>query len=367
MKRNRLQNILLLSTVGLVLTSGIAHADDAGSRFYDLIKPLLAKVQKPAKDIFAEQDQAVQLARSGQPDAALEILEPIYKSNTNNLSIARDYAAILRWAGRDVEAISIYEGIPAHEPDYVLAAIGHSYRKLNQTDKALEVYRLGGRDYPTNVTFTEGEIRCLVDKEDFDTALARTNEDIAKHGERPEIIAARKDINELLIKRRHDNAINLARTGQYQQALSVLTELHAQYPNDIATTRDFMAVTAWAGGHDDSVVAIYESMGSTDQPDYVLSAAAGSYRRLNKTDKALATYQEGLRRYLDNVTFVEGIIRCLLDANKYNDAILIANEDIRIHGSRPEITSALQDAQNLKSKNEKHTHKTKSAKKHRKD
>ena len=315
---------------------------------------LISKFRTPTNNPYTDQDHAAQLARDGKFDEALKILEPIYKSNTNNLTIARDYVAILSWDGRDQDAVTIYETLPAKEPDYVLSAVGHSYRKVNQPEKALAVYRLGLDSYPDSVIFAEGEIRCLADKQDYDSALSKANEDITKHGERGEIVTARQEINQNLLKIAQDKAVSAARAGQYQQGIDALGDLHTHHPEDLTVTRDYLSVLGWAGNHDDQVISLYEGLPPGDEPDFVLAAAAGSYRRLGKSDKALGIYQQGLSKYLDNVTFTEGIVRCLTDLKKYDDAIAVAREDFGIHGQRPEIVAALQDAERMKPKPKKH-------------
>lgn len=342
-----------------------SEVTDTQTKAQNFFEHLVAKFKTPTTNPYTEQDKAAQLARDGQYDQALVVLEPLYKKNTHNLSIARDYVSVLSWAGRDQEAVTIYESLPPQEPDFVLAAIGHSYRKLNQSDKALAVYRLGLASNPDNVSFVEGEIRCLADKEDYDTALARANDDIIKHGDRSEIIAAKQDISFTVLKQTQDKAVSLARSGQYQQALDILSDLHAHHEGDIVITRDYLSILSWAGGHDDMVVALYDSLQSQNEPDYVLEAVGVSYRRLLQSDKALAIYEQGLAKYPDNVIFAEGTIRCLADLKKYDEALAKANDDVRVHGQRPEILAAIKDIERMKPKPHKHTKKKISARHHR--
>ena len=106
------------------------------------------------------------------------------------------------------------------QPDYVLAASRHSYRKLGQTDKALIVYRAGVKKYPDDTLFIEGEIRCMADGGDLDGALAKANTALAKRAGQGPIIAARIDIQQAIVKRDDQKAIELARGKSYPEALT---------------------------------------------------------------------------------------------------------------------------------------------------
>jgi tetratricopeptide (TPR) repeat protein len=136
-----------------------------------------------------------------------------------------------------------------------------------------------------------------------------------------------------------DKAIKLARDGHFDEALVILGDLHNKDKNNQYITRDYATVLSWAG-HDQDAVDQYETLTTKPLPDYLLAAAGHSYRQLHETDKALATYREGLRTYPDNVVFAEGEIRCLMDAGAYDDALAAANNDLSLHGNRPEITAA---------------------------
>jgi len=294
----------------------------------------------PQPKPLTEQDKAALEARQGQYDDAIAKLGKMHQKDPNNQSVTRDYLTVLSWAGHDQDAVDLYEKLPPQQPDYVLAAIGHSYRALGQTDKALMVYRIGLGRYPDNVTFAEGEIRCLADKGDLDAALAKTGDDQAKHGDRPEIAAARKDIIDAMVKRDDQKAVEMARAKHYPQALAILHNLYIQHSDNPTVTADYLAVLGWAEGNDDQVIALYKTLPADFHPDYVLKAVGHSYRKLKRPDYAFVVYQEGLQKYPDDVVFAEGSIRSLSDQKKYDDALKMANDDLKAHGNRPEIVDA---------------------------
>lgn len=296
----------------------------------------------------SQQQRAVDLARQGQYEPALALLEKLHERDKSDNDLTRDYATVLSWAGHDQQAVDIYDSLPEREPDYVLAAIGHSYRQLGQTEKALKIYRQGVKRYPENVIFTEGEIRCLIDKDDLETALSKANQDLVKNGNRSQISIAKGDILQIMFRRDEQKAVELARQHDYPQAVNRFHDLYSQHSDDAILTRDYLATLDWQGGNDDQVVALYKTLPAGEQPDYVLEAVGHAYRNLQQYDKAQAIYEEGLRRYPDNVVFAEGAIRSLVDQKKYDAALVKANEDLRAHGDRPEIVDIKKNILKLK-------------------
>lgn len=317
--------------------------DDFLHKFGMALRRRLPKVAQPT-----EQDKAVLAARQGQYSAALTTLDRLYQQNKNNQSVTRDYATVLAWAEQDQSAVGLYETLPPQQPDFVLAAMGHSYRKMNQTDKALAVYRQGLQQYPDSAIFAEGEIRCMADKDDLDNALEKANEDLVHHGNRPEIVAVKEDVAQAIVRREDDKAVQLARANHYPEALAILGNLHAQRADDVNVTRDYLAVLGWSGGQDQQVADLYKTLPASDEPDYVLEAAGHAYRTINQPDQAILIYQQGLQKYPDSVIFAEGEIRCLVDQKKYDEALTKADENIHTHGSRPEIEDIRKNILRLK-------------------
>jgi tetratricopeptide (TPR) repeat protein len=296
----------------------------------------------------SQQQRAVELARQGQYDEALDILEKLHQRDKSDVEVTRDYTTVLGWAGHDQQAVDLYDTLPSHEPDYVLAAIGHSYRKLGQTDKALDVYRKGLKRYPDNVLFAEGEIRCIADTNDLEGALAKANDDLGKHGIRTPIATAKGDILQAMFRRDEQKAVELARQQSYPEAINRFHDLYAQHSDDVTLTRDYLATLDWQGGNDEQVVALYKTLPPGEQPDYVLEATGHAYRNLKQYDKAEGIYEEGVQRYPDSVLFTEGYIRSLVDQKKYDLALAKTDQDLRVHGQRPAIVDIRKNILRLK-------------------
>ena len=335
----------------LVFSTGLLHT------ILEYVSPeLAARVaemgphpeQRPVT--LTEQDQAVELARQGKYDEALAILTPLYAKNQNSQPLARDYAAVLAWAGHDEEAVTVYQTLQPPIPVYVIGPIAHAYRDLGQYDKALATYRLGRQHAPTNVAFAEGEIRSLIDLNDAEGALAVANKDISDSGERPEIVSAKADALTMQAKHDRDAAASLARNQQYPEALSLLTSLRQRDPANLDYTRDYLAVLDWQGGHDAEVTDLYKTLPAADEPDYVMAATAHAYRNQKQYDLANVIFAQGAERFPTNVAFAEGVVLTLGDMKKYDEAIAFADKDIAANGERPEIVNALQQMEMWKPK-----------------
>jgi len=139
----------------------------------------------------ADHERAVSLARQGETASALLILERLRREHPENLVVARDVVTVTASAGRDAEAIALFRALPpGPQPDYVLEAIGRSYRRTGQPDPALALYRRGLQQSPENPLFAGGEIRSLADLKQFMSAQALVDADIARRGERIDVLLA---------------------------------------------------------------------------------------------------------------------------------------------------------------------------------
>ncbi|MDR3448502.1 MAG: poly-beta-1,6 N-acetyl-D-glucosamine export porin PgaA [Alphaproteobacteria bacterium] len=275
-----------------------------------------------------EQDKAVNDARAGHYDLALPELEQLHKDHPQDLGISSDYAAILGWAGRDADAVAAYKALPeGPRPDYLIDSVGHSYRNLHQPEDALAVYRLGLQTMPDNQSFVAGEILSLSEAGHNDEAMARAQEAANKFAlPTTDLLTAIKTVDRAA-------AVAQARNGHYTEALKALADLHAKYPDDAAISGDEITVLSWAG-RDSEAVALYTSL-PEGQPDYVLDAAAHSYRNLHRSQDALDLYRAALDKSPDNVTYAVGVIYSLADLGRSNEALSFAKDQLAKHPEKP--------------------------------
>jgi biofilm PGA synthesis protein PgaA len=139
----------------------------------------------------AEHDKAVALARAGDTAAALATLDRLYRERPDDLGIARDVVLISNWAGRDEQAIRVFEALPpGPHPDYVLEAAARSYRGLGRWREAAALFGRGRQQSPGNPAFAAGEVRSLVDGGEAARARALADEVLRQRGERLEVLLA---------------------------------------------------------------------------------------------------------------------------------------------------------------------------------
>ena len=338
--------LVLVGTLVSAFSAQAAHRDDV-ARKTDAQSFLNFQNSTPSSENTAsaeptrptgwrgEQDDAVRAARGGNYDEALAKLNDLHKAHPESLSVATDYAAILGWAGHDEEAVTAYESLAAgNRPDYLVDAIGHSYRNLHQPEKALDVYRLGLTSAPGNQSFVAGEILSLheagQDKDAREKALEAINE-----------YSTPSDALTVAIKQTfRADAVALGRAGKYDPSLKEMEWLHRKYPADADISSDYMSVLSWSG-HDAQAIALYQSMPQNDQPVYILNAAAHSYRALHQQQKAVALYQQVLKQDPNNMTATVGIVDCMVDAGRGKESVAF----IKAHfGSTQNMPKEVADA-----------------------
>lgn len=145
----------------------------------------------------------------------------------------------------------------------------------------------------------------------------------------------------------HRQAVQSARAGDTASGLATLERLNSEHPDDISITRDTIVVLGWAG-KDKDAVKLYRSFSSGRQPDFVLEAAAHSYRNLKNHKEALAVYRDGLQQSPHNLSFVAGEIRSMADVGEPAKALARAEDDLRKRGDRVETLLAAAYAAKVK-------------------
>lgn len=276
------------------------------------------------------QDRAVLAARQGRFGEALPILDQLRKDHPTDAVVTSDYATVLAWAGQDSDAVAAYKTLPTGaRPDYLLDAIGHSYRNLHQPEEALAVYRLALVTYPDNQSFMAGEILSLLETNYTDeaVALAQKANNTFKNPSEPLTVAITQAL--------HVQAVELARGGHYKEALAAFAKLHATYPNDNGITGDYVACLSWAG-HDTEAVALFGTLPRDTVADYVLDAAAHSYRNLRQPKQALDLYQAALDKSPENTVYAIGVIYSLSDLGRSDEALKVAKAQLEKHPEKPE-------------------------------
>ena len=116
-----------------------------------------------------------------------------------------------------------------------------------------------------------------------------------------------------------ERAVDLARQGRLDQALTILESLHRAAPANRAIAHDYIVVLGWAGRNRDAV-ALFRRIGRDDAPEYVIEAAARASRHLGSYGEALDLYRYGQSRWPHDSGFAVGEVHTLVDAGDLNAA-----------------------------------------------
>ena len=136
-------------------------------------------------------DAAVDLARRGRLDEALALLDRLGTQNPRDLGIARDRIVISTWAGRDSDAVRLFEAMPAaDQPDYLVEAVARAYRNLHRYDRALALYHDGAVRYKTNGVLAAGEIETRADAGDAAGAVTLAEQMLKERGDTATLLMA---------------------------------------------------------------------------------------------------------------------------------------------------------------------------------
>lgn len=93
--------------------------------------------------VASERENAVQLARDGNVESGIRLLERLRQANPDDKGLKADLVVLYQWAGRDADAVALGEQTGhASLPDYALWALARSLRTTNRHAEALSIYTL---------------------------------------------------------------------------------------------------------------------------------------------------------------------------------------------------------------------------------
>jgi len=135
-------NICLKATYLLVLGMAMTPCANAKDVDDDNV-PGEERVQQPiSADMAAQmQREAVEMARSGEYQPAIDIFERLLRSDYGNSRVSNDLLIILGWAERDLEALQLAEGLDlTSAPIGVLEALAKSARNVREFEQSVHWY-----------------------------------------------------------------------------------------------------------------------------------------------------------------------------------------------------------------------------------
>lgn len=228
---------------------------------------------------------AIELARQGSYEEALNIFANLYESDKTDSETAFDYLTILHWAGENSKAVSIYESITTgiEIPVYAQLNASAAYYRLGDYNKALAA------------------IKPAIDKGDrkarlFEAELYMRCGNSLKSQERYEALLAE---NPLDIEVYHSRAYAALAVSDYRQEAADLERAIRIIPD---TGDKLMQLRRY---HDD---------------------LAAAYINMGRPDKAIAILKPYIGGKSVNASMSGNYILALKDMAKYNQAVKTAKK-----------------------------------------
>ena len=123
----------------------------------------------------------------------------------------------------------------------------------------------------------------------------------------------------------YKQALDLARKGQFDQALPVLAGLSKQYPLVPRYQYDYLQVLLWAGKNKE-VLQLSRDIKTAEAPDYALATIARAARNTKQFTRAESLYRNLVNRNPNQVIYKTGLASVLIDQHKTPQARKILNQ-----------------------------------------
>ena len=121
------------------------------------------------------------------------------------------------------------------------------------------------------------------------------------------------------INQRRTHAVDIARAGNTDEALTILSDLHQQYPNNTKIQADYLVVLNWANQHAKAVASV-KGLALESLPDYALGALLKSARNIANHTVAMQVADEQLKRMPANVDYQIARLLVLIDSKQFTQA-----------------------------------------------
>ena len=241
--------------------------------------------------------QAIALARAGELDASLELIDELRAEDPDNLQLRYDEIVVLGWADRDESAIAAAKGIDREiAPDYVIRSLAKSWRNLGEPEAAATLYEL-------LLTREESDIDARI-------GLANVYADAGRFFDARQVLGAHPDPETHRVRLNLAEAYILERQGRVTEALACYQRVLESEPgNQLALRatllllrsmllpREALALARQHPGvaSDDEIVQLEADVAALR----IRFGAQSSYpapQRFEGTDRALSDIDELLAR-----------------------------------------------------------------------
>ena len=274
-------------------------------------------------------EKAALLVRENRLDEAVEVLGGLHAQFPDDRPVLFDYVTALAWAGKYKEAASLSGNFEGQDvPEYALAAAAQSQRHSGRLNKAEALYRQGAVKYPQTSDFSAGlaltlaetgrfaEARAVVESAGASASFdARTRAEVTGYIDSREAGAAGRaeTAADGQIQHRRDQAVTLARKGEYRRSLAGLEALHKERPEDQSVLADYVTIAAWAGSND-LAANLAKKLNRAEAPEYALSSGAAALRKSGRLREARNLYEYSVKRFPQNIDLKIGLALTLGDA-----------------------------------------------------
>jgi biofilm PGA synthesis protein PgaA len=139
----------------------------------------------------------------------------------------------------------------------------------------------------------------------------------------------------------HEQAVAVAREGNYEEALQILQREFKADPDNLNVLYDYLTILSWAG-YDEEVLLLMPRISENQAPAYVLEAAAKSFRNLKNWNRAESLYLKGNERFPDRPAFCLGLIYTLADSGRLQESASLAEKLVERYPGQaePELAAA---------------------------
>ncbi len=139
---------------------------------------------------------------------------------------------------------------------------------------------------------------------------------------------------------KYHKAIQLAREGHHDQALPLLRELAAAYPDKRDYLYDYITVLGWAERYNDELAQI-PRVRLQDAPAYVLESLGHAERGVGDSARAVEYYRMAVNRAPNRADSVIGLAMSLVDQGKSSEALDLLKPFTRRHPNNTEGIASL--------------------------
>jgi len=295
--------------------------------FVNIPQDGMVKISTPAVDMYTKFDEAVQLGKKGQYEAAIAEWEKIAETDADDARVQNNLGSALAWSGRFEEAVRHYEKGLELNPQYhaihnnlglALAATGHP-------DEAILQFRKGLEFYPESADLHNNLGRVLAARGQLDEATAQLKKAV--------------EIDSNLAEAQNNLGRVLAAKGQMDEATAQFEKAVELNPN-LADAQNNLGIALLSTRQLEEAKPHFEKAVEINPEFAEAHCYLGIvlYYSQDKVPEALAHWREALRLVPDDVLTMSQMAHVLAASPEASDrnaeeAVKIAERAVQLSGA----------------------------------